>query len=96
MKIKRKLMQLILNINHGLIKFSIYKEILFYLYRYVDLLQMVQPDYSEDHIILLLLKEMEEFADVNEYFFFEGRSLIIFVLFFSRVKNLLLFDLKLF
>jgi hypothetical protein len=26
---------------------------------------MVQPDYSDDHIIVLLLKEMEEFADVN-------------------------------
>ncbi len=31
----------------------------------MDLIQMVQPDYSDDHIIVLLLKEMEEFADVN-------------------------------
>jgi hypothetical protein len=28
---------------------------------------MVQPDYSDDHIIVLLLKEMEEFADVNYF-----------------------------
>jgi hypothetical protein len=33
----------------------------------VDLLQMVQPDYSQDHIIVLLLKEMEDFADVNYF-----------------------------
>jgi hypothetical protein len=33
----------------------------------VDLLQMVQPDYSQDHIIILLLKEMEEYADVNDF-----------------------------
>jgi len=39
------------------------------LYRYVDLIQMVQPDYSDDHIIVLLLKEMEEFADVNLFFY---------------------------
>jgi hypothetical protein len=30
---------------------------------------MVQPDYAEDHIIILLLKEMEEYADVNYFFF---------------------------
>lgn len=29
---------------------------------------MIQPDYSDDHIINLLLKEMEEFADVNSFF----------------------------
>ena len=34
--------------------------------RYIDLLQLVQPDYSDDPIILLLLKEMEEFANVRE------------------------------
>lgn len=34
-------------------------------HRYVDLLQMIQPDYNDDHIIILLLKEMEEFADVG-------------------------------
>ncbi|CAF1205654.1 unnamed protein product [Rotaria sordida] len=33
---------------------------------YVDLLQMVQTDYSDDHIIILLLKEMEEFANPND------------------------------
>lgn len=44
--------------------------ILFYfcLQRYVDLLQMVQPDYANDHIITLLLKEMEEYANVNILF----------------------------
>jgi len=36
--------------------------------RYVDLLQMIQPDYHDDHIIILLLKEMEEFASVKFYF----------------------------
>ena len=30
---------------------------------------MIQPDYSDDHIISLLLKEMEEFTDVNSFFF---------------------------
>ncbi|CAF1271412.1 unnamed protein product [Rotaria sp. Silwood1] len=33
---------------------------------YVDLLQLVQSDYSEDHIIILLLKEMEEFANPSD------------------------------
>ncbi|CAF2706077.1 unnamed protein product [Rotaria sp. Silwood2] len=33
---------------------------------YVDLLQMIQSDYSEDHIIILLLKEMEEFANPSD------------------------------
>jgi len=65
-----------------------------YLYRYVDLLQMVQPDYSQDHIIMLLLKEMEEFTDVNYFLLFEKNNLIIF--FFSRVINLRLFDFELF
>ena len=26
---------------------------------------MVQPDYTDDHMIMLLLKEMEELADVR-------------------------------
>ncbi|CAF4658565.1 unnamed protein product, partial [Rotaria magnacalcarata] len=30
---------------------------------YVDLIQMIQPDYTDDHIIILLLKEMEEYAN---------------------------------
>jgi hypothetical protein len=34
----------------------------------VDLLQMIQPDYDDDHIIVLLLKEMEEFASVRFYY----------------------------
>ena len=34
-------------------------------FRYVDLLHMVQPDYTDDPIITLLLKEMEEFANVR-------------------------------
>lgn len=34
--------------------------------RYVDLLHMVQPDYANDPIILLLLKEMEEYANVSD------------------------------
>jgi hypothetical protein len=44
----------------------------------VDLLQMVQPDYSQDHIIILLLKEMEEFADVNDFFLLFKKSLTRF------------------
>ncbi len=61
-------MLLISNINHGLNNKT--NSIFFFsfrLYRYVDLLQMVQPDYSQDHIIILLLKEMEEYADVNDF-----------------------------
>ncbi|CAF1056004.1 unnamed protein product [Adineta steineri] len=30
---------------------------------YIDLLEMVEPDYSKDHLIKLLLKELKEYAD---------------------------------
>ncbi|CAF3079300.1 unnamed protein product [Rotaria socialis] len=33
---------------------------------YVDLIQMIQPDYADDHIIILLLKEMEEYANPSD------------------------------
>lgn len=71
MKIERKPMLLISNINHGSINkfFSLPRNNLFRSNRYVDLLQMIQPDYSDDHIIVLLLKEMEEFSDVNFCFY---------------------------
>ena len=41
-------------------------EVLLFIFtaRYVDLLHMVQPDYANDPIIVLLLKEMEEYASV--------------------------------
>ncbi len=59
--------------------------------RYVDLLQMVQPDYSQDHIIVLLLKEMEEFADVNYFFDYLNERILLY---FSQVINRQRFDLK--
>lgn len=37
----------------------------FCLNRFVDLLKMIEKDYKDDYIISLLLKEIEEFADVS-------------------------------
>ncbi len=45
---------------------------------------MVQPDYSQDHIIMLLLKEMEEFTDVNYFLLFEKKNLISLFFFPAR------------